>query len=758
MPSIPWESSSSPTAAEQRLDESLGQGRGRSKIDQPLARLNVHGTSHSREQEIRGEYLTRRLVEPPDEAGWRLFWRRSAQPPVVRVHDAVITGNLNLRAADLPYLLEFVRCRFEQPPDLRQANVAGLVFRHCRFPGLRARNLRTANDTMLLSCTSDAGLVNLTDANIGGSLEMLDTRLERAGRRAMHADRLVVSGALLAMRLYAAGEVRIPGAKIAGNLNFCGATLRNRGRHALNATGIQVGGSIRASTDPDTGAPFSAAGRIWLPSLHLEGDLRLRDAILEPGTNRTHRGESSQDDPLSTLVADRGEIRGDVQLDENFRSGGTVRMVSTKVGGNLRFSGAHVDLGWARNRSESVQRPLRTIHLDGSEIMGNLDASNVVLRGQFRMVDLNVHGGVQLNRAVLDGPRTDVFQANRMIVGSNLECRESDVSGTLHLQGARIGANVDLRATFLGKPAWHRHRETYKSSLDLRAASIGRDLVCAEGIRPFRTDGEVQLRRAVIERQTNFYGCLLGEGSAPNAINGFGLVTQELTLLPSGPPVGRVVLRQAQCELVADNANLWAATRGVDVEDFAYDNLATPVEATDHERVRERLRWLHLTSKGSYQPGPYDQLAAVFRDNGNEEHAVTVLIEKQRRRYQAIAQSSRAILRPAVWLWSLLQRATVSYGYRPMRALVWLVLFAALGTTWFALQPPLEPVNAEDNPVWSPLLYTVDQLVPIINLGHDVMWRVTGYSQWITVGLIAAGWILATTVAAGISRSLRREH
>ncbi len=92
-----------------------------------------------------------------------------------------------------------------------------------------------------------------------------------------------------------------------------------------------------------------------------------------------------------------------------------------------------------------------------------------------------------------------------------------------------------------------------------------------------------------------------------------------------------------------------------------------------------------------------------------------------------------------------------------MRALAWLLLFGVAGSVWF-LGHPLTPINAEDNPVWNPVLYTVDQLVPIINLGHDVMWQAKDESQWITVGLIAVGWILATTVAAGLTRALRRER
>jgi hypothetical protein len=753
----PWDSNGAPTLAEQRLEEQLGQGSswGGHRVAEPPEPLNVHAEDDNPEREVRGAYLTRLLIESPDEAGWRPFGRQSAQPPVIQIEDSIITGHLDLRAADLPYLLEFVRCRFQHPPDLRQTMLAGLVFANCRFPGLHARNLGTRNDTQLLSCTS-TGLVNLTDAQIDGSLILNDSELRNPQRRAVHADRLSVAGALLGLRLRVSGELRIPGSKIGGNVNISGGALRNRGHTAMNATGIQISGSLRCDVDPRSGKRFTAAGRLYLPSAHIAGDLRLRDAIIEPGTSPPQRGESSFDDPICTLITDRGEIRGDVQLDQDFQSGGTIRMVSTKIGGDLRMSGARVDLSWTRSAA-SVEQPPRTLHLDGTEILGNLDAGRVVLHGQVRMVDVRVRGGFQLSRAKIVGPRTEVMQANRIQVGSDFDCREADIEGSMQLQGAQIGANVDLRSTHLSRPARHRHRDAFKSSLDLRAARVGRDLVCAKGAHPFSAQGEVQLRRAVIGRQANFWSSLLGDGCSTNAINGFGLVAQELSMLPAEPPQGRILLRQAQCELLADNETLWQASGGVDVDDFSYDNFSLPVEPTDQARVRERLKWLRTTSKHRYQPGPYDQLATVFRNNGNEEHAGTVLIEKQRRRYQAIASASRPPLRPTVHLWSWLQRITVSYGYRPLRALLWLVLFAAAGTGWFSFHP-LEPISHEEHPVWNPFLYTVDQLLPIINLGNKVMWRAEGGSQWITAVLIAMGWILATTVAAGVTRALRRER
>ncbi len=64
--------------------------------------------------------------------------------------------------------------------------------------------------------------------------------------------------------------------------------------------------------------------------------------------------------------------------------------------------------------------------------------------------------------------------------------------------------------------------------------------------------------------------------------------------------------------------------------------------------------------------------------------------------------------------------------------------------------------NQDDHLVWNPFLFTLDLLVPIVDFGNKNRWALPGVSQWFAASLIAAGWILATTVAAGLTRLLRR--
>ena len=55
------------------------------------------------------------------------------------------------------------------------------------------------------------------------------------------------------------------------------------------------------------------------------------------------------------------------------------------------------------------------------------------------------------------------------------------------------------------------------------------------------------------------------------------------------------------------------------------------------------------------------------------------------------------------------------------------------------------------------MIYTLDLLIPVINLGQRNTFNPSGAEQWLSYLLIASGWLLATTVAAGIARVLNRQ-
>jgi hypothetical protein len=362
--------------------------------------------------------------------------------------------------------------------------------------------------------------------------------------------------------------------------------------------------------------------------------------------------------------------------------------------------------------------------------------------GQIRLVGARVRGSASLSGIEMAAPDGYALLADRLQVGGEFYLRRLRCQGTIRLNDAEVGATLDCTDARLERPR-RRPDGSVRPSLDARAATIGKDLLCRDG---FTASGGVRLRRTEARKSVQFIGATLvgssDTGYARYALNAYGLVTAELTIRPAARPGGAVRLGQARVGTFADSAELWAAERGVDLTGFSYDQLSDTREID----VRTRLRWLEQVMP-DYAPGPYEQLAAAYRRAGDEEHAQQVVIARHRRRY--------AEADPVERVWGALQRWTVGFGYRPWLAVFWLVLFAVLGGAWFAAHPP-PPVDQGQNPAFNPWLFAADTLLPIVNLGQDGYWRLEGASQWIGSGLVAAGWILATTAAAGAARVLKR--
>lgn len=158
------------------------------------------------------------------------------------------------------------------------------------------------------------------------------------------------------------------------------------------------------------------------------------------------------------------------------------------------------------------------------------------------------------------------------------------------------------------------------------------------------------------------------------------------------------------------------------------------------------LRWIGST-KRSYHPQPYEQLAKYYRSLGHDDQARSVQLVKQRRRRRGLRLPAR--------VWGHVQDVALGYGYRPGRALLWLVAMVTAMATYFAVHPP--HAASASAPRFQPVIYAVDILIPVLNLGLKNAYVPTGAGQWIAWAGVLAGWILATTVIAAITRARSRD-
>jgi hypothetical protein len=672
--------------------------------------------------------------------------------PTLRLRRATVTGVLRLAGARVGAPVELRGCLFAHAPDLRMAEFTGLALTGCRVPGLRAGNLRVTADLLLDDGFTAHGPVNLTDAQVDGSLRLSGGRLQGAGGRALVADRIVVGGTLYARRLRSAGELRLPGARVTGNLDLAGAQLAGPTGDVLDATGISVGGSLLAGRhDAGPDIAFEADGRVLIAGARIGGDLTFSGArIASRGIGDPPEADREETrlpviprgivDPAACLVADRVHVDGNLELDDGLRTEGTVRLPNAVVGGYLRLSGARMNGPYGAS-----DRGIALLG-DGMTVGGDLEGrdngrGSWACSGQARLVNAVVEGSAGLSGITLSAPDGYAMLADRLRIGGEFHLRGMRCEGTVRLQNAEVGATLDCTGSVLSRPRL-RPDGTVRPSLDARAAVIGKDLLCTA----VTATGGVRVRSAEVSKSVQFVDATLGgppeQGFARYALNAYGLTTAELVLQPAVPPGGAVRLTQARVGTFTDSEMVWNARGGVAIDGFDYA-LLNNAQLVD---VRTRLCWLRQVMP-DYAPGPYDHLAAAYRRAGHDDRAERVLVARQTRHYAEAGIAGRT--------WGALQRYTVGFGYRPWLAACWLVLIWMVGGVWFLGNVPT-PVDDGQHPVFNAWIFSADTLLPIIDLGQDGYWRLDGASQWIGSALVVAGWILATTAAAGAARILKK--
>ncbi len=384
---------------------------------------------------------------------------------------------------------------------------------------------------------------------------------------------------------------------------------------------------------------------------------------------------------------------------------------------------------------------------------GDLHLPRCRFHNGVRLTDAHIGTDLLLNQAVVFRDRRGKsIMADGMSVGQDLQAEMLETHGELSLRGATVGVSLSLRGSRLsnthGRRALNAPQMTVERTLYLTPAGLG---------DPRQTSGSTPARGTRVQRFECVGGVRLDDGRFGDAIDldsarftlendqevSFRRVqTPELRFLGERPQRGLMVLSGAKVVNLVDRSTSWPVAGQFRVSGFQYENLI-PVGSFPLTR---RLNWL-ADATPEYRPEPYEQLATILRNSGEDADAREVLLAKQRRRRETLPLAAK--------VWGYIQDWTVAYGYRPGRAAVWMAVLWGVSTVAFghADHPPLKP---GEGPHWDSALFTLDLLLPVIDLGQSGSWQLRGGWQWLAAVLVLLGWILATTVAAGATRLLRR--
>ena len=424
---------------------------------------------------------------------------------------------------------------------------------------------------------------------------------------------------------------------------------------------------------------------------------------------------------LPALTANHLRTAGNLELNHGFTARGEVSLWGAHIGGLLDLSGASLDNPGGR----ALYAVLLTAE-HGMRCQNGFSA-----HGEVRLRGARIAGLLDLSGASLDNPGGWALYADGLDAKYGMLCQRGFAAhGEVCLSGARIGVQLDFSGAVLDNPGGCALQA---DGLDARYG-----VLCRDG---FTARGEVRLRGANIGWQLDLREANLTNPGAV-ALNLEAADVAALYLLPAQRPDGMVILTNAKAGAFADDPASWPAE--LNLRGFTYDALEN-----DQVDTPERLRWLALHS-GSYIPQLYNQLAAVYQRGGQDEAARKVRIAKQWRR--------RAALNPAGKLLNWLLYVTVGYGYRTWLAGVWLAGLLALGTWVFGNAYPRHMTPATSHPAaFHSIAYTLDVLLPFVNLGQQNSWQPQGSALYWSWALTGAGWVLATAVVAGLTGIFNRD-
>jgi hypothetical protein len=287
----------------------------------------------------------------------------------------------------------------------------------------------------------------------------------------------------------------------------------------------------------------------------------------------------------------------------------------------------------------------------------------------------------------------------------------------------KVGGSVNLRQGF--KAA---------GKVDFANAKIGTNLDCDDGESVHKC-GEIaliadsaEIGSSVFFRRTKIVGkVFLGFAEIGANLQWYGLVSPEQSSLD-------LYFTEARILLNAENS--WPSPGNLNVDGFIYEEIDR--EASPNAEVQ--LRWLARQSAGRFASQPYERLAKVFRNMGLEDEERKVLIQKNKEHSQHVHWRLE-------WLWYGLFGKLVGYGYKPLRAFQYSLVFLAIG--WLAFRvgydhkilTPTEtahyaiatqskeidaankqrPVSAE-YPKFNAFVYSVETFVPFLKLGMEDRW------------------------------------
>ncbi len=487
---------------------------------------------------------------------------------------------------------------------------------------------------------------------------------------------------------------------------------------------------------------------------------------------------------IALIAADNVKVNGILSLCDGFKAYGEVHLIAGSIGKDLDCgAGQFVNPGGSALSADGLR-------IDGSVFLGNGFAAEGEVRFPGAIVGghFNCLNGKLLNKGACALVADWATVRAHMLLGGGFRSE-----GEVQLSNATLGELDCTAGQFINPNGYGLKGDAMKvtgsvflckgfraeGTVSLGGASIGGQLNCIGG--EFITDGGHAL--AIDTAKVKGHVLLCNGFRAEGAVSLAGVEIEGYLVWRgiASPASVTLDLSSAKIGTLFDDPSCWPLKGKLLVHGLVYQEFA---DAAPRD-ARVRIEWLHRQPSRPFRPQPYEQLAAVLRSWGRDDDAKRVLIAKEedRGKYTKMRLHER--------YWHRLLGLSIGYGYRPWRALWFMMGIIATGCLLFGIGSATRLITpskggayvadggggqrlADDYPKFNAFIYAIDMFVPVLDLHVANYWlpNANRGRQLLRLGRfklrcggllrlylwihILAGWVLTTMLVVGVTWYVRR--
>jgi hypothetical protein len=433
---------------------------------------------------------------------------------------------------------------------------------------------------------------------------------------------------------------------------------------------------------------------------------------------------SFRDSTLPGFFAKYATVEQTLNIGHGFRCSGRTVLFGADLG-SLEAQNGH----FLHPAGEALTADYLTVH-------GFTTFEGSTFRGAVRFVDAQLQGQLDMTSiSVVGPPGDDALNLDSASITGSVFLRKAAVVGPLWLVGLRCSGQLSLESAMVSA-----HPDFGAETVDASSMSVGGEMLLVDTA----VQGGVKARASTF----GSLDCtgLRVTGARHRSLDLDSSRVERTFHATFGSLEAALDVTNAQFDEYRDTPGSWPPQ-------LHLGGLRYRIMVGENTDVRTRLRW--IAKDNAYHSDAYQQLAASYRNSGDERSGRCALVAGQQAR-RAVTPGWR---RPVVLAWSALLRWLIGYGYEPSRAIAWLAGLIISGSLLSAAahQHHLITVKPADHgQVFNAWRYTVDLLFPVASLHIAEDFTARGLAVWLVFVLSLSGWFLAAVVVAGLSGVFRK--